>query len=92
MIVRVTYDIVLVCALFTTPFWFFGVMALLGILFFERYIESVIFFFVVDLLFHSPSTQFHTQSSVIMVPLSVYALIAVVLRTWIATYVRKRSL
>lgn len=91
MIGRTVYDIALFASLFIAPFWCTLLIAALGIFIFPRYVEAIALFVIVDLIFHAPTSTMRATNSAIMVPLSLYAFLAVLLRTWIGMYLRNRS-
>lgn len=80
---RIIYDIILFIAVLLSPFWLLVSLAILGIVLFPKWYEVIAFFALFDLLFRG-DPSFSTYA--LMVPLALYALLALLC----AELVRKR--
>lgn len=72
---RILYTIILLCLLPLASWWLLFILALAGLLFFRRYYEGLLYFFLYDLLFGLPQGGFlKTQFSFTIILILVFVL------------------
>jgi len=54
---RIIYGLVVCLSIVLGPWWVSGVLILVGIVFIPRYIEGIIFAFIMDIIFQNPGAN-----------------------------------